>query len=118
MFQVVWFEFSPRLKLQIIWSLTINSWFEVDLLDDVKVFFQVLANIAWTVFFQYSFNQLYRLLAAVEMFAMMYMMIYFLHLHIFQTTSVNARWGQPLLIQPQSFPKQASGWMLLYAMFL
>ena len=35
-----------------------------------------------------------------------------------QTTSVNAKWGQPWLIQPQSFPKQVSGWMLLYAMFL
>jgi len=46
------------------------------------------------------------------------MMIYFLLLHIFQTTGVNARWGQSWLIQPQSFPKQASCWMLLYAMFL
>jgi len=46
------------------------------------------------------------------------MMNYFLLLHICQTTSVNARWGRPWLIQPQSFPKRFSGWMLLYAMFL
>ena len=59
-----------------------------------------------------------RLLAAVELFSIKYMMNYFLPLHIFQTTSVNARWGQPWLIQPQSFPKQVSNWMLLYAMFL
>jgi len=45
-------------------------------------------------------------------------MNYILLLHIFQTTSVNARWGQPWLIEPQSFPKQASGWMPLYAIFL
>jgi len=46
------------------------------------------------------------------------MMDYFLPLHIFQTTSVKARSGQHWLIQPQSSPKQASGWMILYAMFL
>jgi len=45
-------------------------------------------------------------------------MNYFLLLRIFQTTSVNARWGLPRFIQPQSFPKQVSNWMLLYAMFL
>jgi len=39
------------------------------------------------------------------MFAIRYMMNYFLLLHVFQTTSVNARWGRPWLIQPQSFPK-------------
>jgi len=39
------------------------------------------------------------------------MMNYFLLFHIFKTTSVNARWGQPWLIQPQSFPKKVSGWM-------
>jgi len=59
-----------------------------------------------------------RRLVGAEMFATRYMMNYFLLLHIFQTTSVNGRWGQPWLIQPQSFPKQVSGWMLLYAMFL
>jgi len=37
----------------------------------------------------------------------------FLLLYIFQTTSVNARRGQPWLILPQSFPKQLSGWMFL-----
>ena len=36
----------------------------------------------------------------------------------FPETSVNARWGQPWLIQPQNLPKQVSNWMLLYAMFL
>jgi len=41
-------------------------------------------------------------------------MNYLLLLHIFQTTSVNARWGQFWLIQQQSFSKQVSGWMLLY----
>jgi len=54
----------------------------------------------------------------LEVFAIRYMMKYFLLLHIFQTTSGNARWGQPWLIQPKSFPKQVSGWMFLYAMFL
>jgi len=52
------------------------------------------------------------------MFSIKYMMNYFLLLHIFQTTSVSARWGQPWLIQPQSLRKQVSNWMLLYAMFL
>jgi len=112
------------LNLTHAWSCTlfeawlVNGWFEVDLLGDVKVFCQLLAIITWTIFFQHRFNQLSRLLAAVEMFAMGNMMIYFLLLHIFQTTSVNTRWVQPWLIQPQSFPKQTSGWMLLYAMFL
>jgi len=46
------------------------------------------------------------------------MMNYFLLLHSFQTTSGNARWGQSWLIQPQSFPKQVSNWMLVYALFL
>jgi len=41
----------------------------------------------------------------LEVFAIRYMMNYFLLLHIFQTTSVNARWEQPWLIQPQSFSK-------------
>jgi len=36
------------------------------------------------------------------------MMNYFLLLHSFQTTSVNARLEQPWLIQPQSLPKQVS----------
>jgi len=44
-------------------------------------------------------------------------MNYFLLLQIFQTTSGNARWGQPWLIQPQSFPKQVSSWMLVHGMF-
>jgi len=46
------------------------------------------------------------------------MMNYFLVLHIFQTTSDDAKRGQPWLIQPHSFSKQFSDWMLLYAMFL
>jgi len=45
-------------------------------------------------------------------------MKYFLLLHIFQTTSVNARSEEPWLIQPQSFSKQVSFCMLLYAMLL
>jgi len=45
-------------------------------------------------------------------------MNYLLLLHIYQTTSVNARWRQLWLIQPQSFPKQVSNWMLSFAMFL
>ena len=39
------------------------------------------------------------------MFALRYMLDYFLLFHIFQTTSVNARWGQPWLIQPQKLSK-------------
>jgi len=39
-------------------------------------------------------------------------MNHFLLLLVFQTTSVNGRLGQPLLIQPQSFPKQVSRGML------
>jgi len=46
------------------------------------------------------------------------MMNYFLLLLIFQTASVNARWGHPWLNQAQSFPKQVSGWVLLYSMCL
>jgi len=40
------------------------------------------------------------------------MINYLLLLHIFQTTSVNARWGQPWLIQPQSFRKQVLLFMI------
>ena len=78
----------------------------------LSFFCQLFASrpITWTVFSWYRFNQLCRLLAAVEMFAKRYMVDYFLLLHIFQTTSVNARWGQPWIIQPQNFPKQVSGW--------
>jgi len=54
----------------------------------------------------------------LEMFVIRYMMNYFLLLHIFQTTSVKARSGQPWLIHPQSSPNQVSGWMILYAMSL
>ena len=49
------------------------------------------------------------------MFAIWYIRNYFLLLHIFQTTSVNEKWGQPWLIQPQSFPKQVSGWICFFA---
>jgi len=70
------------------------------------------------LFFFHRLNQLCRLLAAVEMFSIRYMMNYFILLHIFQNNQCQARWGQPWLIQPQSFPKQVSDWMLLYAMFL
>ena len=95
----------------------VNGWFKVDLLSD-KVFLPALSQYNLNRFFQHRFNQLCRLLAAAEMFAKRYVMIYFLLLHIFQTTSVNARWEQPWSIQPPSFPKQASVWMPLYAMFL
>jgi len=54
------------------------------------------------------------LLGVVAMFGKRYMMNYLLLFHIFETTSVNARWRQLWLIQPQSFSKQVSGWMLLY----
>jgi len=40
-------------------------------------------------------------------------------LHVFRTTSVSAKRSQLSLIQPQSFSKQVSGWMLfMYSMFL
>jgi len=43
------------------------------------------------------------------MFAKRYMIDYLLLWHIFQTTSVSARWGQLRCIQPQIFSKQVSG---------
>ena len=59
------------------------------------------------------------------------MMNYFLLLHIFQTTRVNARWGQPWLNQPQSFSKTSlrlavfvcyvlveSSWLLFMVSFI
>jgi len=61
------------------------------LLGDVKFFLQGLSQYNSNRFFQHRFNQLCRLFAAVEVFAKRYMMIYFLLLHIFQATSVNAR---------------------------
>jgi len=81
----------------------VNGWFKVDLLSDVKDFCQLLVTITWIAFFQHRFNQLCRLLAAVKMFTKRYMMIYFLLLHNFQTTSVNARWGQPFSSNLKAF---------------
>ena len=48
------------------------------------------------------------------MFAIRNMRKCSLLLHIFQRNSVNARWEQPWLIQPQSFPKQVSGWICFF----
>jgi len=49
------------------------------------------------------------------MFVEWYVMNLLLVLRIFQSIRISARWRQLWIMQPQSFSKQDSGWVLLYA---
>jgi len=69
-----------------------NAFFKEDWLGDAKVFLPVLSQYHLNRFcLSTELKQLRRLITAVEMFAKRHMINYFLLLHTYQTTSVNAR---------------------------
>ena len=73
----------------------------------LKLFCQLLTSITWTVLSYHIFKNFFSLptCCGYSVCAKRYIMNYLLLLHIFETTSVNARRGQLWLPQPQKLFK-------------